>query len=119
LRNRFHELTDTEVRSLAAFAALSGGLLMTSDQLDEVSPERRELLAQLVGDGKARTCSFPQLGHADPVLVQQVPQPDGSVLINLFNTAETAADRVVPGDAARGMRVSLAPHEARLLTFRP
>jgi hypothetical protein len=46
-------------------------------------------------------------------------QPDGSVLINLFNTGDAAADRVVPGGPARAMRVSLAPHEARLLTFRP
>ena len=119
LRSRFHELTDTEVRSLATFAALSGGLLMTSDQLDEVCAERRELFARLAGDGKVRPCSFPQLGHADSVLVQQVLQPDGSVLINLFNTGDAAADRVVPGGPARAMRVSLAPHEARLLTFRP
>jgi hypothetical protein len=118
LRSRFHELTDTEVRSLALFAALSGGLLLTSDQLDEVSDERRQLLAQLVGDGQVRTCAFPQLGQQDSVLVQQVVQGDGSLLINMFNTADTVADRVVPGDVARGMRVSLAAHEARLLTFR-
>jgi alpha-galactosidase len=118
LRSRFHELTDTELRSLAVFAALSGGLLMTSDQLDEVSEDRRQLFAQLLGDGKTRPCSFPQLGRADPVLVQQVAQDDGTVLINMFNTADTVADRVVPLDIARGMRVSLAPHEARLLTFR-
>jgi alpha-galactosidase len=118
LRSRFHELTDTEVRSLALFAALSGGLLLTSDQLDEVSDERRQLLAQLVGDGRVRTCAFPQLGQQDSVLVQQVVQGDGSLLINMFNTADTVADRVVPGDVARGMRVSLAAHEARLLTFR-
>jgi hypothetical protein len=117
--SRFHELTDTEVHSLALFAALTGGLLMTSDQLDEVCTERRHLFAQLAGDGKVRTCSFPQLGQGDPVLVQQVLQSDGSVLINMFNTGDTAADRVVPGDAARAMRVSLAAHEARLLTFRP
>ncbi|MDB6160979.1 MAG: alpha-galactosidase [Gammaproteobacteria bacterium] len=119
LRSRFHELTDTEVHSLALFAALTGGLLMTSDQLDEVCAERRQLFAQLAGDGRVRTCSFPQLGQGDPVLVQQVLQSDGSVLINMFNTGDTAADRVVPGDAARAMRVSLAAHEARLLTFRP
>jgi hypothetical protein len=92
---------------------------MTSDQLDEVSEERRQLFAQLIGDGKARTCSFAQLGHGDPVLVQQVAQDDGAVLINMFNTADTAADRVVPLAAARGMRISLAAHEARLLTFKP
>jgi hypothetical protein len=48
-----------------------------------------------------------------------VAQDDGAVLINMFNTADTAADRVVPLAAARGMRISLAAHEARLLTFKP
>jgi alpha-galactosidase len=114
LRSRFHELTDMEVRSLALFAGLSGGLLMTSDQLDELSDERRILLAQLLGDGKARTCDFPQLGQGDCVLVQQIQENDGSILINLFNTGDTTAERAVPG---RDVHVSIEAHESRLLTF--
>ena len=36
LRDRFHELSDQQVRSLALFAGLAGGVLMTSDKLDEL-----------------------------------------------------------------------------------
>jgi alpha-galactosidase len=114
LRSRFHELTDSEVRSLALFAGLSGGLLMTSEQLDEVSEERRKLLAQLLGNGKARTCDFPQLGQGDCVLVQQVQENDGSMLVNLFNTGDNTAERTLPG---RDVPVSIEAHESHLLTF--
>jgi len=113
LRSRFHELTDGEVRSLALFAGLSGGLLMTSDQLDEVSEERRQLLAQLIGDGTTHTCNFPQLGQGDSVLVQQVTQNDGTVLTHVFNTGDHRADRSVPG---RDAPITIAPHESHLLT---
>ncbi|MEA3181219.1 MAG: alpha-galactosidase [Gammaproteobacteria bacterium] len=114
LRSRFHELTDGEVRSLALFAGLSGGLLMTSDQLDEVSDERRRLLAQLIADGSARTCDFPQLGQGDSVLVQRVRDSSGAQLINVFNTGDQAAERSVPGWDGP---VSVEAHESRLLTI--
>jgi len=113
LRSRFHDLTDEEVRSLALFAGLSGGLLMTSDQLDEVSEERRQLLARLIGDGKTHTCDFPRLGQADNVLIQQATESDGTVLINVFNTGEQPAERSLPGWQAP---VAVAPHESLLLT---
>jgi len=113
LRSRFHDLTDEEVRSLALFAGLSGGLLMTSDQLDEVSEERRQLLARLIGDGKTHTCDFPRLGQADNVLIQQATESDGTVLINVFNTGDLPAERSLPGWEAP---VAVAPHEALLLT---
>jgi hypothetical protein len=114
LRSRFHELTDGEVRSLALFAGLSGGLLMTSDQLDEVSDERRRLLAQLIADGSARSCDFPQLGQGDSVLVQRVQESSGSELINVFNTGDQPAERSVPGWDGP---VSVEAHESRLLTI--
>jgi alpha-galactosidase len=152
LRERFHELTDDQVRSLAVYAGLAGGLAMTSDQLDEVSPERRDLLAALLADPTPTPCNFPELGrsplrytlstgptgkpravaHADPVLVQKVERPDGSVLVNVFNTAGHAADRLLrwetfgrqvpapvheagtscPHDA-EGIPVTLRPHQSR------
>jgi hypothetical protein len=87
---------------------------MTSEQLDEVSEERRKLLAQLLGNGKARTCDFPQLGQGDCVLVQQVRENDGSMLINLFNTGDNTAERTLPG---RDVPVSIEAHESHLLTF--
>jgi len=113
LRSRFHDLTDGEVRSLACFAGLSGGLLMTSDQLDEVSDERRQLLARLIGDGTTHTCNFPQLGQADSVIVQQVTQADGTVLTNVFNTGDHPAERRVPGWPTP---VAVAAHESLLLS---
>jgi hypothetical protein len=36
LRERFHHLSDAEVRSLAIYAGMSGGAAMTSDALDEL-----------------------------------------------------------------------------------
>jgi len=113
LRSRFHELTDGEVRSLALFAGLSGGLLMTSDQLDEVSEERRQLLAQLIGDGTTHTCTFPRLGQGDSVLVQQVTESDGTVLTHVFNTGDHPAERSVSGWTAP---VAVAAHDSQLLT---
>mgnify|MGYP001400282920 CR=1 FL=1 len=122
LRDRFHELTDDQVRSLAMFAGLAGGVVMTSDQLDEVSPERRQLFADLLAKPRATSCSFPELGrsalhyslssypngepmavsHADPVLIQRARQADGSLLVNVFNTGDRATERLVPWSIFEG-----------------
>jgi alpha-galactosidase len=45
LRDRFHELSDDEVVSLARVAADTGGVVMTSDNLAELSSARRALFA--------------------------------------------------------------------------
>ena len=158
LRERFHDLSDAEVRSLATFAGLSGGVLMTSDQLDEVPEERRALLATLARL-PARPCDFPDLGRstirhrratghlgqqvvigeADPVLIQRVHRPDGVVLLNLFNTSDAPAERLIPWSMAgsgpdsmvfdsngehalsrtdQGVRVCVPPHANCLCGFR-
>jgi hypothetical protein len=124
LRDRFHELTDAEVRSLARFAAFSGGVLMTSDQLDEVPQERRALFASFAADCANRPCDFPLLGQGrlshraavghtgqativtegDPVLIQRVRQPGGELLLNVFNTGDREVDRLVPWDLVGGPR---------------
>ena len=116
LRDRFHDLSDEQVRSLALFAGLAGGILMTSDNLDEVPEARRALLANLAADGQPFTCDFPRLGEsalrhgvgrnpvggmmmtteADPVLVQRVRRADGTILLNVFNTGEWPVERLVP-----------------------
>ncbi|MGV3649807.1 MAG: glycoside hydrolase family 36 protein [Devosia sp.] len=118
LRDRFHQLTDAQVHSLARYAGLSGGVLMTSDQLDEVPSARRALLAELAGDGAPFACDFPELGRAslrykpghapdgspraiaegDPVLVQRIRGKDGSVRINLFNTSDRPTTRLLSHD---------------------
>ena len=104
LRDRFHELTDAQVNSLTWFAGLAGGIVMTSDHLDEVPQDRRELLASLIGDGAPFQCDFPELGNEpDAVLVQRA----GKVL-NLFNTGASATTRVVEGRS-----IVLGPFESR------
>jgi alpha-galactosidase len=92
LRSRFHELNDDQVRSLALFAGLAGGVLMTSDKLDELSPQRAALFAALLREPSLRA-GFPQLtGHAaSGVIVQDAVRPDGSAVRNLFNTRATPA----------------------------
>ena len=76
LRSRFHHLTDAEVESLACYAGLVGGVVMTSDALDELSEPRVRLWKALLELGKGQ-CRFPLLGRAgpeggaiDPVIVQ-------------------------------------------------
>jgi alpha-galactosidase len=107
LRDRFHELSDDQVRSLALFAGLAGGVLMTSDKLDELSPERAALFAALLRE-RTLASSFPELEtqRRDGVIVQQVRRPDGTGLVNLFNTRGTAANRA---------DVTLAPYASHQL----
>ena len=115
LRDHFHDLTDDQVHSLATFAGLAGGVLMTSDQLDKVPQPRRQLLAELAGDGRPFQCEFPLLGktslgyrlgtapngqpmavsEGDPVLIQRVRRGDGRVLLNAFNTGDVPVERLV------------------------
>lgn len=106
LRDRFHELTDDEVQSLALFAGLAGSVLMTSDHFDEVPDARRKLFAELAQADALQPCDFPMLGaKPSPVLIQRVPKPGGAVLINVFNTGDSPAQY---GE------VSIAPHAATL-----
>jgi alpha-galactosidase len=111
LRDRFHYLTGSEVRSLALYAGLSGGVLMTSDQLSELSSERLQLWRWLL-NGAQSGCDFPLLGQSDivyertgdgrhaaratdPVLVQvRRPPAEGGVgLIFIFNTGAQSVQR--------------------------
>jgi alpha-galactosidase len=130
LRDRFHDLNDAQVRSLALFAGLAGGVLMTSDQLDEVPAERRALLRDLLGDGAPFRCDFPELGRTpltyrlgsrpdgtavavaqgDPVLLQRVTRAGGHTVLNVFNTGDTPAERTIEGRTVR-----LAPFESVLI----
>jgi len=112
LRDRFHELSDDEVRSLILFAGLSGGLLMTSDKLDEIRPERAELFASLLTEQKLH-CEFPQLGSSRArLIVQRATRPDGSFFVNLFNIEETTAN-VTP--ARDDEAVLIPPHGSTLV----
>lgn len=108
LRDRFHDLSEDQVTSLAIFAGLAGGLWMTGDALDDLRPDRAEMFRRLLDDGVPRPCDFPALGASplryrvtqdhqgmaaarasgDAVIVQRAPRADGSVWVNLFNTGD-------------------------------
>lgn len=77
LRDRFHELSDAQIEGLARFAAGAGGVLMTSDKLDELSPARAALFADLLRDD-VTGCDFPSLGHPTSTLLQRVRRADGT-----------------------------------------
>ena len=94
LRQNFHFLSDKEVRSLALFAGLSGGVLMTSDKLDELPDERAELLERLL-KLEVTGCRFPNLGDHAVVIEQVVELADGASFRNIFNTSNLKA--AVPG----------------------
>ncbi|HEY0637828.1 MAG TPA: glycoside hydrolase family 36 protein [Pseudonocardiaceae bacterium] len=139
LRSRHHALSGDEVRSLVLHAGQAGGVLMTSDQLDEVPPERRALFASLLS-GAVLPCDFPLLGgEPDPVLLQRVRRPDGTVVVTALNTGEEPVDRLLPwsvfgldpasgalvvdGDPhvrlPLGVEVTLAAHASAHLLLRP
>lgn len=135
LRDRFHDLDDNQVKSLANFAGRTGGIVMTSDHLDEVSDERKQLLADLIGDGRAFQCAFPKLGrsalrystgtypngrpmavaHADPVLLQTTVSCDMRETANVFNTGNTTTTRLEPGDRATWETVAKSGRSKYLL----
>jgi hypothetical protein len=123
LRESHHNLSDAEVRSLALYAGMSGGVVMTSDDLDEISTERIELL-KLMCNQERSACHFPLLGQAsmlneragenrknavvshrsrsiDPVLVEYRPGKSNSKddcpgAIFIFNTGDFPLQRTYP-----------------------
>lgn len=111
LRDQFHDLSDHEARSLAIYAGMAGSVVMTSDHLAELSPERARLWKLLVtaGDG---VCRYPLMGKStllygtdsrgraegravDPVIVQ-VREGAGGTAIFLLNGGESTVERVYP-----------------------
>ena len=103
LRNRFHELSDAEVRSLAIYSGMTGGVIMTSDHLGELSDERIQLLG-LISSGKKSLCSYPFLGQPsaagadqnDPVIVQLLRSLDETTenaAVYIFNSSDQTLER--------------------------
>ena len=64
LRQRFSDLSDEEIKSLAIYAGMTGGVIMTSDHLGELSPGRLNLWRLLLSEDRA-SCDFPLLGQSD------------------------------------------------------
>lgn len=108
LRERFHHLSDEEVRSLALFAGLSGGVLMTSDKLDEIPPDRAELFARLLAL-PVEGCDFPGLGRTGSVVEQVVHLARGDSFIHFFNIGDEEARTSGAG--------RIAPHGSRVVGY--
>ena len=96
LRDRFHHLSESELRSLAIYAGMAAGVVMTSDALDELSAERVRLFKLLLSPERA-LCRFPLLGSGDPVSVQVRQrvgdEPASLAAIFVFNTGDAPAQR--------------------------
>lgn len=92
LRERFHDLSVEEVTSLALFGGLLGGVLTTSDALDELSEERLRLWKFLL-NAKIRSCHFPLLGGNDSFLVQIIHAENitGALFLNTRDAPFTRA----------------------------
>ncbi len=116
LRTGYHYLDDVEVRSLAIYAGMSGGVMMTGDDLAELSPERLRLWKLILNPNRSG-CSYPGLGRSpityelqpcgpnghtfshvsrllDPVIVQvRAPQPGKLGAVYIFNTGDSPVQR--------------------------
>jgi alpha-galactosidase len=98
LRDRYHELSDEQVNSLAQFAANAGGVLMTSDHLGNLSAERQKLFADALRNDVIG-CDYPQLGNGASLIDQRVRYADGRIADFAFNP--TGEDNTVPPYAYR------------------
>jgi alpha-galactosidase len=70
LRERFHHLTAEEIKTLAIYAGMTGGVMMTSDDLSELSPERLQLW-RLILPEERMSCDFPLLGQS-PIFYEEL-----------------------------------------------
>lgn len=86
LREQFHYLSDAEMSALALFGGLLGGVLTTSDALDELSAERLRLWKFLLETNA--TCRFPLLGQFDKAVLVQVCYGKQFDAVHVLNTGE-------------------------------
>jgi alpha-galactosidase len=99
LRDSETDLTPDEVRTLATVVAMSGGMVLDSDDLTRLSPERRRLLARLLPLRGAAALPLDMFRHDPP----QVLWRAADSLLAVINWADEATDVAVrlPLPAAR------------------
>lgn len=93
LRDRFHDLSDVQIDSLARFAAASGGVLMTSDTLSEISEDRGHLFANLL-TAQTTGASFPALGREEGTIRYSINGQD--VVFNMTDEPVERGGRTIP-----------------------
>lgn len=90
LRERFSDLSQEEIKSLAIYSGMTGGVMMTSDQLGELSSERLNLWRLILPEERT-ACDFPLLGQSDIFYEQQqtnnqvryLPKAEDPVLVQV------------------------------------
>jgi len=144
LREQFHHLTDAELRSLAIYAGMAAGVVMTSDALHHLSADRLRLW-KLVLSPRAAVCRSPLLGQVDdPVRVQvrtsRAAAPEWPAALFFFNTGDHPVQRMYslaalglpeplylydwtarqpwPGPVSQ-IALTIAPHDGTLLFAGP
>ncbi|MDT8381567.1 MAG: alpha-galactosidase [Brevefilum sp.] len=98
LRNEFHNFSEIEINALLTLAGLTGGTLMTSDYLPDVSSQLLERFKYLASLDEKPGC-FINLGDPHDLLIVQIRQEEKSGDIeHLFflNGAETQLNRLIP-----------------------
>jgi alpha-galactosidase len=95
LRERFSDLSEEEIKSLAIYAGMTGGVMMTSDHLGELSSERLNLW-RLVLPEQRDSCNFPLLGRSDVFYDPQsnqaryLPRAEDAVLVQVRPSTHAA-----------------------------
>lgn len=127
-------LTLDEVRSLAAVISLSGGMLLDSDNLMRLPPERRALLSMMLPP-YGRSAVPLDLFECDPPSLFNL-DCGSHQLLGVFNWADTANEVEAPlppgpahvfdvweetylGIQQGGMRFLIPAHSCKLLALRP
>jgi alpha-galactosidase len=93
LRERFHDLSEEEIKSLAIYAGMTGGVMTTSDNLGELSPERLDLWRRVLPEERS-SCDFPLLGqseisyepqdvYAQSIPVRLIPRVEDPMLVQV------------------------------------
>lgn len=96
VRDRHVHLTPTEVRSLALWQGILGGVVCTSDPLHQVAPDRLALW-RFLEPGEPGTAALPYYATREPlrVAVRRFHDPDAWAVL-IFNATEMQLTRSYP-----------------------